>query len=72
MLKRSYMGVHHWWSHKHMRRYLNAAAGRYNLRRLPVLDRMAATWRGKEGKRLRYRDLVADNGRPSRARPVAG
>ena len=58
-LKRSYIGVHHWWSHKHMQRYLNAAAGRYNLRQLPALDRMAATWRGMEGKRLRYRYLVA-------------
>ena len=61
MLKRSYMGTHHWRSHKHMQRYLDAAAGRYNLRRLSVLDRMAATWRGMEGKRLRYEDLVGLN-----------
>ncbi|MDE2689511.1 MAG: IS1595 family transposase [Acidobacteriota bacterium] len=58
-LKRSYIGVHHWWSRKHLRRHVEAAAGRHNLRRLPALDRMAATWRGMEGKRLRYRDLVA-------------
>ena len=58
MLKRSYMGTHHWWSHKHMPRYLDAAAGRYNLRRLSVVERMAAAWRGMEGKRLRYQDLV--------------
>ena len=58
-IKRSYIGVHHWWSKKHMSRYVKAAAGRYNLRELPALDRMAATWRGMEGKRLRYRDLVA-------------
>ena len=58
-IKRSYIGVHHWWSNKHMRRYVEAAAGRHNLRRLPALDRMAATWRGMEGKRLRYRDFVA-------------
>ena len=57
-IKRSYIGVHHWWSNKHMRRYVEAAAGRHNLRQLPALDRMAATWRGMEGKRLRYRDLV--------------
>ena len=59
MVKRSYMGTHHWWSVKHMNRYLDAASGRYNLRRLPALKRMAATWRGMDGKRLRYRDLVA-------------
>lgn len=42
-----------------MRRYVEAAAGLHNLRRLPTLDRMAATWRGMNCKRLRYRDLVA-------------
>lgn len=40
-----------------MSRYVKAAAGRYNLRQLPTLDRMAETWRGMGGKRLRYRDL---------------
>lgn len=50
----------HWWSPKHMPRYIASSVTRFNLRPLSPADRMAWTTRALVGRRLRYVDLVAD------------
>ena len=59
VLKRGYMGVYHYWSPKHLQRYLNEFAGRHNARGFDAIDRMRRVVRGMSGRRLRYADLVA-------------
>lgn len=59
ILKRRHKGTHHWFSRKHLHRYVHELAGRHNLRPLPTVERMAALARGLTGKRLSYRELVA-------------
>lgn len=68
MLKRGYHGVYHKMSPKHLQRYVDEFAGRHNVRQSDTLKQMAATIAGLVGKRLRYRDLIADNGLESGAR----
>lgn len=62
-------GTVHEMSPKHLDRYVQEFAGRHNLREADSADMVAATAAGMEGKRLRYRDLIADKGLPSGARP---
>ena len=59
MLKRGYHGTYHRMSPKHLQRYVNEFAGRHNIRCQDTIDQMRAIIQGLEGKRLRYRDLVA-------------
>ena len=59
MLKRGYYGTYHRMSEKHLQRYVNEFAGRHNARPLDTMEQMAQVVRGMDGKRLRYRDLVA-------------
>ena len=59
LLKRGYYGTCHNWSFKHLQRYCNEFAARRNSRLLYVLDRIAATVAGMDGKRLRYCDRIA-------------
>ncbi len=54
-------------SHKHLQRYVKEFEGRNNVRSLDTSDQMA----GMRGKRLRYEDLIADNGFKSGARATA-
>jgi hypothetical protein len=68
MLKRGYQGTYHKMSPKHLDRYVAEFAGRHNVRDLDTAAQMSALARGMVGKRLRYRDLVADNGLESGAR----
>ena len=68
LFKRSYHGTFHKISHKHLDRYVGEFAERQNLRDLDTIDMMVVLARGFVGKRLRYQDLVADNGLPSGAR----
>ena len=68
MLKRAHKGIYHKMSPKHLQRYVNEFAGRHNVRRSDTIDQMIAVVAGIDGKRLRYRDLIADNGLPSGAR----
>ena len=68
MLKRGYQGVHHKMSPKHLQRYVSEFAGRHNVRQSDTLRQMAVTIAGMVGKRLRYVDLIADNGLESGAR----
>ena len=67
MLKRAHKGTFHKMSPKHLDRYVQEFAARQNLRDEDTIDIMAAMTTGMNGKRLRYRDLIADNGLDSGA-----
>ena len=68
MLKRAHKGTFHRLSPKHLDRYVQEFASRHNLREKDTIDIMGATVAGMRGKRLRYRELIADNGLSSGAR----
>ena len=59
-LKRSYHGTYHHMSPKHLGRYVNEFAGRHNIRPKDTLNQMRDVVQAMDGKRLRYRDLVAE------------
>lgn len=59
ILKRSYKGVYHWWSPKHLHRYLAEFTGRFNARELDSLAQLRVLATGMVGKRLSYRTLAA-------------
>jgi len=59
IVKRGLYGVYHSVSKKHLHRYMNEFAFRFNGRKLTDGDRTARAIRGAEGKRLYYRDPVA-------------
>lgn len=67
MLKRAHKGVYHRLSPKHLQRYVDMFAGRQNVRELDTLAQIQAVVMGMVGRRLMYRDLVADNGRSAAA-----
>ncbi len=64
VLKRSIHGTWHHVSPKHLHRYVNEASMRLNSGNVKIdtMDGMSALIRNIEGKRIAYRDLVADNG----------
>ena len=68
MLKRGYYGTFHKLSPKHLDRYVQEFAGRHNLREQDTIDMMGAVVLGMDGKRLKYEDLIRDNGLDSGAR----
>ena len=68
MLKRAYQGTFHKMSEKHLDRYVREFAGKHNLRDLDTLDIMGAIVLAMDGKRLKYTQLIADNGLDSGAR----
>ena len=68
MLKRSHTGTFHKLSPKHMDRYVQEFAARHNMRDRDTIDMMGTVADGGVGKRLRYRELIADNGLSSGAR----
>ncbi|MDE2992910.1 MAG: IS1595 family transposase, partial [Chloroflexota bacterium] len=59
MVKRGYHGTFHHFSPKHLHRYINEFAGRHNVRDRDTLHQMALLATGLDGKRLKYRDLIA-------------
>ena len=59
-------------SPKHIERYANEFAGRHNDRPLDTRKQMALLAKGLVGRRLTYKDLIADNGLSNFARPLAG
>lgn len=71
LLERAYVGTFHKLSPKHLQRYLNEFCGRHNMRDEDTITIMELMVRGMEGKRLRYKDLIAPNGLNSTARPVS-
>ena len=60
MLKRAHKGVYHKISAKHLQRYVDEFAGRHGVREQDTLTQMQNIVAGMVGKRLMYRDLVAD------------
>lgn len=54
LLKRGHYGIFHHLSKKHLHRYCDEFAFRWNHRKVSDGERMAAAIRGAEGKRLRY------------------
>ena len=68
MLKRAHKGTFHKISPKHLNRYVQEFAGKHNLRSADTLAQMSAMALALAGRRLRYRDLIADNGLSSGAR----
>ena len=66
MMKRGYHGTYHKMSTWHLDRYVQEFSGRHNQRPMDTLDQMESMVRWSEGKRLRYRDLVADSPNPRR------
>ena len=68
MLKRGYHGTYHKMSPKHLDRYVTEFSGRHNDRPADTIDQMENIAQAMVGKRLRYKDLIADNGLSSGAR----
>ena len=69
MLKRAHTGTFHKISPKHMDCYVTEFTGRHNDRHSNTEQQMRNLVEGMSGRRLRYPDLIADNGLASGARP---
>ena len=67
-MKRAHKGTFHKLSPKHLDRYVQEFAGRHNLRERDTIDIMGEFVNGMDGKRLKYTQLIADNGLDSMAR----
>lgn len=57
--KRSCGGVYHWWSRKHLARYVREAAWRHNTLCIGTLGRMRLMTRSMFGGTLSHRELTA-------------
>lgn len=62
LLKRGYYGTYHKMSREHLDRYVKEFQQRHNMRGLDTIDQMGNVAQSMGGKRLRYKDLIADNG----------
>ncbi len=62
VLKRGYRGVYHYWSKKHMERYVNEFVFRLNAggNDVPIMKRMELLIRNAFNKRLTYEELTAE------------
>ena len=67
-LKRAHSGVFHKFSPKHLDRYVQEFAGKHNIRSFDTPDQMRSLVERMDGKRLKYCDLIKDNGLDSGAR----
>lgn len=68
MFKRAHNGTFHKISPKHADKYVKEFAGRHNVRCQDTIDQLMVTGKRMPGRRLRYKDLIADNGLSSGAR----
>ena len=68
MFKRAHKGTYHKMSPKHLQRYVDEFVGRHYSRPSNTIDQMGGIVRMAVGKKLAYRDLIADNGLDSGAR----
>ncbi|MCY4261681.1 MAG: IS1595 family transposase, partial [Rhodobacteraceae bacterium] len=67
-MKRGHDGVFHKMSQKHLDRYVREFSGRHNDREFHTIDMMRCMVKGMIDKRLKYKDLIADNGLPNGVR----
>ena len=58
VMKRAHKGVYHKMSKKHLGRYVQEFAGRYNIREQDTINQMQHVAAGMVGKRLMYSELV--------------
>ena len=61
MLKRAHTDTFHKLSPKHLNRYVQKFAGKYNIRNSSTLAQMRDTVMRLVGRNLLYVDLIADN-----------
>ena len=61
LLKRGYYGTYHKMSEKHLARYIGEFAGRHNARAVDTIQQMALMAQGMLGKRVLYRELIAES-----------
>lgn len=59
MLKRAFHGTYHWFSAKHMDRYVEQFVAKHNMRNMDTLDLMENSAAGMAGRRLKYVELIA-------------
>ena len=59
-LKRAHKGVYHKISPKYLQRYVDEFSGRHGIRERGTLDQMQSVVARMVGKRLSYRESVAD------------
>ena len=59
LLDRGYVGVHHWYSHKHAWRYAQEFAGRVSNRSASTLGKLSGLASGLVGQRLTLDNLCA-------------
>ena len=65
MLRRSFTGVYHKMSPKHLKRYIKTIAGRWNTRSLDTEEQMRYVFRSMMNREITFAELTADNGLPS-------
>ncbi len=58
LLKRGYYGTHHWWSFKHLHRYVTEYVFRHNTVHIVGLPLLGAVILSGEGKHLTYKQLI--------------
>ena len=71
LLKRGHEGTYHSISPKHLGRYVAEFQGRHNDRDEDTANQMGSIVERFAGKRLRYADLITNNGLPSGSRSTA-
>lgn len=59
--KRSIIGIYHHVSREHLQNYVNESIFRYNTRGMSENERVDATLKGTDGKRLTYKMLIKHN-----------
>ncbi len=60
LVKRGYIGTHHWWSMKHTHRYVTEYVHRHNNRCLTGAAAIGKVIKGGIGKRLPYNELIRE------------
>ena len=58
LLKRGHYGVYHFWSVKHLARYVDEFTARFNVREFPARERVQKFVENGFGKRLTYKELT--------------
>ena len=58
LLKRGYKGTYHFWSNKHLFRYIQEFSGRHNLKEMSVFEQMCTLATNLKGRRLTYKELT--------------